>query len=60
MFDCLADKEKNEFCKKISAMVWFNCNDYKDGLIMNALYLDSSLTSTFNALKEGLAKVNEG
>ena len=59
MFDCMADKENNEFCKKITAMVWFNCNDYNQGLIMNSLYLHSSLTETFQALKEGLKKVNE-
>ena len=57
MFECLADKENNEFCSKISAMVWFNCNDYKDGLIMNSLHLDSSLEETFEELKEGLAKI---
>ena len=59
MFECLADKENNEFCKKISVMIWFNCNDYKDGLIMNSLHLDSSLTATFEALKKGLKTVNE-
>ena len=59
MFDCLANKEENEFCKKISVMVWFNCDDIKDGVIMNSLHLDSSLTATHEALKEGLAKVNE-
>lgn len=59
MFDCLSNKDENEFCKKISVMVWFNCNDYKDGLIMNSLHLDSSLTETHNALKEGLQKANE-
>ena len=57
MFDCLTDKENNEFCSKISAAVWFNYNDYKDGLIMNSLHLDSSLTETFEALKEGLNKI---
>lgn len=59
MFNCLNDKENNEFCKKITVMVWFNANDYKDGLIMNSLHLDSSLTDTFAALREGLKKVNE-
>ena len=57
MFECLTDKENNEFCSKISAAVWFNCNDYKDNLIMNSLYLDSSLTDTFAALKDGLSKI---
>lgn len=60
MFDCLKDKENNDFCSKITAAVWFNCNDYyydENGntLIMNALHLDSSLTETFEALKEGLS-----
>lgn len=58
MFECLANKDQNEFCKKISVMVWFNANDYKDNLIMNSLYLDSSLTESFNELKEGFKKVN--
>lgn len=55
MFECLTNKEKNEFCKKISVMVWFNANDYKDGKIMNSLYLDDELKDTFDALKKGLA-----
>jgi RNA polymerase sigma-70 factor (ECF subfamily) len=33
--------------------------DYKDGLIMNSLHIDSSLTTTFEALKDGLYRVNE-
>ena len=57
MFDCLLDKENNEFCSKISVAVWFNCNDYKDGLIMNSLHLDSSLVETFNELKKGLTQI---
>ena len=36
-------------------MVWFNANDYKDGKIMNSLYLDDELKDTFDALKKGLA-----
>ena len=55
MFECLTNKEENEFCKKISVMVWFNANDYKDGKIMNSLYLDDELKDTFDALKKGLA-----
>lgn len=63
MFECLKDKEKNKFCSKISAAVWFNCNDvvsdeYGNTLIMNALRLDSSLSETFEALKEGLKHFN--
>ena len=65
MFDCLSDRENNEFCSKITAAVWFNCNDYitvydEEGnatrYIMNSLHLDSSLTTTFEAFKEGLKK----
>ena len=59
MFDCLANKEENEFCKKITVMVWFNANDYKDGLIMNSLHLSSSLVDTHAAFKEGFKKVDE-
>lgn len=59
MFKCLSNKEENEFCKKISVMVWFNANDYKDGLIMNSLYLADELTATFTALKEGFKQVNK-
>ena len=57
MFECLTNKDKNEFCKKISVMVWFNANDYQDGKILNSLYLDSRLTDTFAAFKEGFAKI---
>ena len=65
MFDCLSDRENNEFCSKITAAVWFNCNDYitvydeegnKMKYVMNALYLDSSLTETFQAFNEGFKK----
>ena len=59
MFDCLANKEENEFCQKITVMVWFNANDYKDGQIMNSIHLDSSLTETHEAFKEGFKKVNK-
>lgn len=55
MFECLLNKDKNKFCSKITAAVWFNCNDIVDGKVMNALYLDSSLSETFKALKEGLS-----
>lgn len=59
MFDCLLDKENNEFCRKITVAVWFNCDDvyydeYGNKVIYNALKLDSSLTLTFEALKNGL------
>lgn len=57
MFKCLANKEENEFCQKISVMVWFNANDYQDGLILNSLYLSNELTDTFLAFKEGFANI---
>lgn len=65
MFSCLSDRKNNEFCSKITAAVWFNCNDYitvydEEGnattYIMNSLHLDSSLTTTFEAFREGLKK----
>ena len=55
MFECLLNKDKNPFCSKISAAVWFNCNDVVDGKIENALKLESIPNKkTFDALKEGL------
>lgn len=59
MFNCLSNKQDNEFCKKISVMVWFNANDYQDGLILNSLYLANELTETFAAFKEGFSKIQE-
>lgn len=61
MFTCLQKRNMPgyEFCKNIKGAVWFSTNDYVtiDGTsyITNYLKLDSTLTQTLNAFKNGLA-----
>ncbi len=51
------NKDAYPFVKNIKAAIWFSCNDYAtykdESKIMNYLKLDSELTETLNALKEG-------
>ena len=61
MFNVLNNIEKpeNAYAKNIKAMVWFSVNDYAtvDGQtkIVNYLSLDSTLTQTLEAFKQGFA-----
>ena len=61
MFDCLINRNEEEyaFVKNIVGIVWFSTNDYVDGKVSNYLALDSDLTETLNALKEGIKQTTK-
>lgn len=62
LFEVASNKNnlENEFFKKISAAIWFNCDDVNaDGKIYNALKIKPNLTNTINEFKNGLAKIKK-
>ena len=57
MFADFAHRDLNPYLGNIKAAVWFSANDYSGDQIVNQLSLDSDLTETLTALREGLASL---
>ena len=59
MFTCLNNKDEYEFCRNIVGAVWFSVNDSTEingkSYVLNYLALDSGLTDTLKAFKDGFA-----
>ncbi|MBR1872905.1 MAG: hypothetical protein IJ795_06845 [Bacteroidales bacterium] len=58
MFDEFAAWDANPYLQNIKGAVWFSANDYSGSQIVNQLSLDSDLTLTLQAFREGFAKLD--
>ena len=57
MFADFAQRDSWSYLRNIKGAVWFGCNDYSGDKIVNQLSLDSDLTETLAALRDGLASL---
>lgn len=57
MFDDLCKRQENPYIANIKGAVWFSCNDYYGDLITNCLKLDSDLTETLEAFRDGFSRL---
>ena len=57
MFNDFAAYDSNPYLHNIKGAVWFSCNDWSGDQVTNYLALDSDLTETLAAFREGFSKL---